>query len=317
MNDGRYADAREVLERTIREMASDWRPARDNGTTLTVSSWDVDEFTAYTQLKRRDASVSEKVILWIDDSYSKALCHLSAIALHEEKFQDALFCVEHALLIEPDHPLLWSQKGLVLNRMKRHAEALACYRQAETIRAWAPVTHVARALRGQGAVLIDLQRLDEAESAFQKSLELDPLSDVARRELEYLADVRKQQLARKNTAPWFVHAFVNQPEDPLTRELVALVEDLEPIPGPKTIGPDNYTQILSAFMERGWAGFEEAFDLIVARTRPDYKEIKRDLLCESVFNRKAHRRLTEAYAGRKSVEQVIEEARSNRKPRPQ
>ena len=67
---------------------------------------------------------------------------------------------------------------------------------------------------------------------------------------------------------------------------MALVEDLEPIPGPKTIGPDNYTQILSAFMERGWAGFEEAFDLSVARTRPDYKEIKRDLLRESVFNRK-------------------------------
>jgi hypothetical protein len=45
---------------------------------------------------------------------------------------------------------------------------------------------------------------------------------------------------------------------------------------------------MDGFMKRGWAGFEETFDRIVPRSRPDYVEIKRNLLREPVFSPKAH-----------------------------
>jgi hypothetical protein len=76
---------------------------------------------------------------------------------------------------------------------------------------------------------------------------------------------------------------VNPPKDPLTVSLLALVEDLPAIPGPQTVGSENYSRILDAFEKSGWEGFEQEFDRIVPRDRPDYADIKRDLLCETMF----------------------------------
>ena len=63
------------------------------------------------------------------------------------------------------------------------------------------------------------------------------------------------QLASKQPQafPWFLHSLVNPPSDPLTIRLLALVEDLPSIPGPKTVGSENYSRIFDAFMKRGWA----------------------------------------------------------------
>jgi hypothetical protein len=36
-------------------------------------------------------------------------------------------------------------------------------------------------------------------------------------------------------------------------------------------------------MERGWEGFEQEFERIVPRSRADYEDVKRELLCEPIF----------------------------------
>ena len=95
------------------------------------------------------------------------------------------------------------------------------------------------------------------------------------------------------------------PTDPLTVRLLAEIEDLETIPGPRTVGPENYSRILDAFLKRGWAGFEEAFDLVVPKTRTDYTEVKRNLLREPVFSPKTQRnmlRLAKAFLSAKTPE---------------
>ena len=46
-------------------------------------------------------------------------------------------------------------------------------------------------------------------------------------------------------------------------------------------------------MERGWEGFEQEFERIVPRSRADYEDVKRELLCEPIFRLKVHRRLAE------------------------
>jgi hypothetical protein len=85
----------------------------------------------------------------------------------------------------------------------------------------------------------------------------------------------------------FADSVLSLPTDPLTIRLRTEVENLDPIPGPKTVGSENYSQILDAFTKRGWAGFEDAFDSIVSRGRADYVKVKRDLLREPVFSLKA------------------------------
>lgn len=111
-----------------------------------------------------------------------------------------------------------------------------------------------------------------------------------------------------NKLPWFLHCVKYPPTDPLTAELLALIEGLESVPGPKTIGNENYTKISEAFLDRGWAGFEEAFDEIIPRTRHDYVCLKRELLRESIFDPKVHLRMSRVLLGEITIKEALEEA---------
>lgn len=105
---------------------------------------------------------------------------------------------------------------------------------------------------------------------------------------------RKRETEEEDDIPWFLHSSVNPPTDSLTIGLLALVEDLPSIPGPKPVGPENDSRIFGAFKKRGWTGFKEEFDRIVPRDRADYADVKRDLLCEPLFNIKAYRNMADA-----------------------
>ena len=88
--------------------------------------------------------------------------------------------------------------------------------------------------------------------------------------------------------PWFLHSHVNPPTDPLTIQLLALVEDLPCIPGPQTVGPENYHRIFAAFKLR-----------------------------EPLFSRKSHRNILELLLGTKSLEQVFAELNRQDHPKPE
>ena len=123
------------------------------------------------------------------------------VASKQGQFERALFCLDCGLELEPDHPEHWSEKGFVLGKLKRHEEALQCYTRASTVRAWAPRRQIARAaLRGQGVQLVDLERLDEAESALLRSLEFEQDNQLALEELKYVQQLRDDQ-ARRSSFP--------------------------------------------------------------------------------------------------------------------
>lgn len=113
--------------------------------------------------------------------------------------------------------------------------------------------------------------------------------------------------------PWFLHCIKYPPTDPLTIQLLALVDGLDEVPGPKTIGPENYSKVSQAFLNRGWAGFEEAFDEIVPRTQADYASVKRELLRESIFNPMVHQRMSRIFLGESTVAEVMEEVERDKK----
>jgi hypothetical protein len=72
-----------------------------------------------------------------------------------------------------------------------------------------------------------------------------------------------------------------------------------------------------------WAGFEEEFDRIVPRDRPDYEQVKRDLLREPVFSLKAQRNLARGFmaeigASDDTLEDVLDDIFGDQqKPNPQ
>lgn len=70
--------------------------------------------------------------------------------------------------------------------------------------------------------------------------------------------------------------------------------------------------VADAFINRGWVRFEEAFDAIVPRARTDYADAKRDLLRESIFNRRTHTNMARVMSGKATIEEVLDEVRRKR-----
>ncbi|MDC0041371.1 tetratricopeptide repeat protein [Candidatus Nitrosopelagicus sp.] len=50
--------------------------------------------------------------------------------LENSNFEDALSYFEQALLLKPDDPDLWNQKGIALRSLGRYDEASECYNKS-------------------------------------------------------------------------------------------------------------------------------------------------------------------------------------------
>jgi tetratricopeptide (TPR) repeat protein len=86
-------------------------------------------------------------------------------------------------------PILLGERGAALNILHRSAEALTSYDRALAI-SDQPDRDRARLQRGRGFSLTELNRLDEAETAYQESLKLEPGNERAEHELDYIAQVK-------------------------------------------------------------------------------------------------------------------------------
>ena len=311
LSQNRAEDARRLIEQELASMPANWKPLQEDDKEVRGAFWDQDEFLAYVGKRRAD---DEKSIVWTTVSFSKLWWQLADVNISEGRFDNAVVCVEKGLELEPDHPVLWIERGYIFNRIGRHQEALEAYRTAATVRQWAQPAVIARALRGQGSALIDLRKFSEARNVYDASLELDPENESAHKELEYIDQALTDEKKQAATLPWFLHAIKFPPTDPLTLQLIPLVQGMESIPGPKTVGSENYSAISKAFLASGWAGFEEAFDAVIPRSRADYAEIKRDLLREPIFNPRVHSRMARVVLGESTVDEILEEASRSEAP---
>lgn len=295
---GQKQQARELLEATLRAMPPGWKPIQDGqGPSLRAAFWNQEEFFAYFHGSPKPTRSTS----WVPGSYFRAWLQLAEMACDDHNFALALEYISYGVDLESDHPDLWNFRGYVLGKMKHFEESLAAYEHAATCRSWAPASQVARALRGQGLRLVDLNRLDEAETALRRSLYLAPGNPIAMGELDYIAKARDQM---KRNMPWFARAVLYPPADERTRAQIALAEDMPSRAGPEVVGR-HYFAIVTAFMDRGWEGFEEEFDRYLPRDDPRYWQVKQDLLCEPVFNAKVHREMTSIITGEVPVEEMM------------
>lgn len=60
----------------------------------------------------------------------KILIQNGVINLEDGNFEDALSFFEQALLLEPNNPDLWNQKGVALRSLGRYDEASECYNKS-------------------------------------------------------------------------------------------------------------------------------------------------------------------------------------------
>ncbi|MDR2212490.1 MAG: tetratricopeptide repeat protein [Pseudomonadales bacterium] len=124
--------------------------------------------------------------------------HLKAYALLETAQPDlnqALEQLQNALTCSPNNPLFWFELGHIRQLQGDWAAMLLVFTQAlEFVEFASPEdtknSERARALRGQGFALIELGRLDEAQAAFEQSLQNEPGNPTAEGELKYIEQLR-------------------------------------------------------------------------------------------------------------------------------
>jgi tetratricopeptide (TPR) repeat protein len=186
---GERSQAVRALEELLARIPPGWRPRAEAPDEVQVAFWNMEEFLQY--VAHHQAAGDRRKLTWVRPSYSEACYLLGYLAVEEGDYAAARRHVERGLGLEPDHPLLLCELGMIEGGARRHGEALGCYRKAADCRPWTPPGVLARALRGVGFSLIELGELDEAEEAFRQSLELEPDNTTARQELQIIDLMRK------------------------------------------------------------------------------------------------------------------------------
>lgn len=127
------------------------------------------------------------------NTYGTAAFLLGTLAVERRQPEEALIWLDRGLAFQPDNLMLVTEKGSALVLQHRFAEALAFYDAQPPLDIMATLANPdgeARVQRGRGFCLTELNRLDEAEAAYVKSLELEPDHGGAKAELAYIRKLK-------------------------------------------------------------------------------------------------------------------------------
>lgn len=125
--------------------------------------------------------------------YPMAALLLGSLANERRDPRAAIAILDKGLALQPDNLMLITEKGAALGVLKRFSDALDLYQSADKIDFVTKMLDPggeARLLRGKGFVLIELNRLDEAQAAYEAALKLEPNHAGAKGELDYIRKLR-------------------------------------------------------------------------------------------------------------------------------
>lgn len=116
-----------------------------------------------------------------------------------KRFDEARSVLQKGTEIAPMNPAIWSELGNLLKTERNWPEAMAAYQKAEEganivygRRGDPEKIMLARALRGQGFVLIETGELDKAQALYERCLTLNPNDSAAKQELSYIEGLRRK-----------------------------------------------------------------------------------------------------------------------------
>ena len=146
-----------------------------------------DQFEQY-----RSSYEGKKALVWLDMVCPLGYKLLSDLVVETGHVESASEVMSAAIAIAPYWAEGYAQLGYFLNKQNRCEEALEAYEQAVQLSSEFEESRYIKpaALRGLGFTLIELGRLDEAEAALEASLALEPESELAKSELQFIDELR-------------------------------------------------------------------------------------------------------------------------------
>lgn len=136
---------------------------------IKISSWLVEAFTSHQAGRLSEAEQLYRQILAAQPDHSDSLHLLSVISYQRGDYAQALAQIDLALDKNPGNGLLWNQRGLSLQRLKRFEEALSSIDRA--LASWPDHPE---ALCNRGAALYELKRFADALASYDRALAVRP-----------------------------------------------------------------------------------------------------------------------------------------------
>jgi tetratricopeptide (TPR) repeat protein len=180
--------ARQLLLSVVSRAPAQYEQQFESGGKLHIKFWDMQEFLSWVAWMKDNGP--ERDVVWVLSAYPRAYYYLGYLALEAGDFTGAIDFLDRGLSLEPGNAKLTCEKARALIRLKRHRDALALYTDVLTRTGFLSEPDRARALRGQGYVLIELGDLDAAEQSFRRSQDYEPDSPVANQELQSITQLR-------------------------------------------------------------------------------------------------------------------------------
>lgn len=164
------------------------------------ASHNATETAAYTAkvAKENEGAAKPLHMVTVDGAWADALV-LKARALTElKRYSEALSALNQAITLSPAYPAVWLEMGSVYREQKDWEKSFKAYRTAENDAGaiedkTAQNQALASALRGQAVAMIELGRLDDAETLYKRCLKINPADTAA-------TDGLAQVQARKATS---------------------------------------------------------------------------------------------------------------------
>lgn len=194
---GNVSDAeallRDVCSRCIDEYQYEWV---SDGTRY-IKFWDAEEFMAYVTVY---GQIRGEKVIWLRSAYPRACHQLAYILVERGDLSGAVHWLEKGRAMEPTNAKFLLELGVVNAHLNEHQKSYDCFRQGLDSAIFGHDRAVA--LRGMGVQLIDLQRLDDAETCLEESLSIEPENEGAKRELGYIAQLRSGHHSQPQK-PWW------------------------------------------------------------------------------------------------------------------
>lgn len=156
----------------------------ENDEGMVIKFWDQKSFVHYVMWN--ESHGISKGVTWMGNAYPRAYFYLGFIAVKKKQFNNAFEYLDKGQQLEPSNPKFKFEKGQALLHAGRKEDALVVFENIGEPGPYCSDRDMATGLRGRGSVLIELERLDEAKSAFKESLKLDPDNKIAQSELQYI-----------------------------------------------------------------------------------------------------------------------------------
>ena len=130
----------------------------------------------------------------VDAGYAYAYYMRGYIMVEQHDVPQAIESLFKAVELSPKNPQFLCELANIYQDRREWAKAMELYERAAGS---APILETdgdtffqRRAMRGKAFILVELQKLDEAEKLYRRCLELDPKDSSATNELQYIAGLR-------------------------------------------------------------------------------------------------------------------------------